>query len=273
MTDKTAGLWAALIAARKEFQAVIKDKTGQVGSRNYQYADLANVLDACTDALLAHDLYVYQAPTMVFEVGVLGMALVSRIVHAPTGEIVEDSLPLPKADTMQALGSAITYARRYLLMCQLGLAGEDDDGASIAQSQTKRMQSQPQRTQYSKSAAAKPKAPAKAAAKPKASQGLIDELEFKGKNPIEDERLPDEDNPFDDVDEEGRDLIASWGTNGSAAKEWAIEVGACDNIYEANKSLAKIAQESFGGKYTGNEREILTKFYLRQVEKMEELSE
>jgi hypothetical protein len=38
---------------------------------------------------------------------------------------------------MQAVGSAITYARRYSLMALLGIAAEDDDGKAAVENQTK----------------------------------------------------------------------------------------------------------------------------------------
>jgi hypothetical protein len=58
-------------------------------------------------------------------------SLTYRLAHAPTGEVLEGSMPLllSKQDA-QGQGSAITYARRYALCAVLNLvADDDDDGA------------------------------------------------------------------------------------------------------------------------------------------------
>jgi hypothetical protein len=55
-------------------------------------------------------------------------ALTTTVIHAESGEWVSGTmrLILSKSDS-QAVGSAITYARRYALMSMLGLVADDDD--------------------------------------------------------------------------------------------------------------------------------------------------
>ncbi len=57
-------------------------------------------------------------------------AMTTRITHMASGEALESTMPLLlDKQNAQGLGSAITYARRYMLMSMLGLvADEDDDG-------------------------------------------------------------------------------------------------------------------------------------------------
>jgi hypothetical protein len=60
--------------------------------------------------------------------------LVTTLRHE-SGEQITSELPFPplqnRGNIMQALGSAITYARRYALLAIYGLAGEDDDADSL----------------------------------------------------------------------------------------------------------------------------------------------
>lgn len=98
---------------------------------NSKYADLSAVYEACGDALSENDLAVFQT------VATEPKALITRLYHT-SGEWMETSVPLIVAkDDMQGLGSAITYARRYGLMCALGIAPEDDDGNAAAKGKSK----------------------------------------------------------------------------------------------------------------------------------------
>lgn len=94
------------------------------------YADLGNVQDACIDALHKHGFAVFQ-PTGHDD---LGMFVKTVLAHE-SGEVLECRTPLLVGkNDMQGLGSAITYARRYGLLCMSGVAPEDDDGnASVQQ--------------------------------------------------------------------------------------------------------------------------------------------
>ncbi len=71
--------------------------------------------------------------------------------------------------------------------------------------------------------------------------------------------------------------VAEWltqSTPGDAAKTWAVESGACANVHEASASMKKIADRDFGGKYTPENRaQILTAFYFRQQQKLNEVVE
>lgn len=69
----------------------------------------------------------------------------SELIHTPTGHLLSCDLPLYVDDIdPQALGSAITYMRRYSLFVILGIKTQDDDGASgSARDKTKRGMKEP----------------------------------------------------------------------------------------------------------------------------------
>lgn len=57
----------------------------------------------------------------------------TELFHLPTKTMIECDLPLYVDDIdPQALGSAITYMRRYSLFVLLGIKTQDDDGASAS---------------------------------------------------------------------------------------------------------------------------------------------
>ena len=91
-----------------------------------KYASLASIREACRDALSQNNIAVIQS-TSVEENRVIVTTL---LAHGESGEWIRDqlSLKLMKEDA-QAVGSAITYARRYSLSSMIGIvADEDDDG-------------------------------------------------------------------------------------------------------------------------------------------------
>ncbi len=120
----------ALSKAQAMFQVPKKTKTNP--HFKTKYADLSDVIDATKDGLSKNDLSITQ--------GVVGTNLKTILMHK-SGEFIESLTPLMlDKQTMQGLGSALTYARRYALSALLNVASdEDDDGnaASKQQPQTK----------------------------------------------------------------------------------------------------------------------------------------
>lgn len=123
----TPEMAAEVVAALAEMPNVPRRRTGQVQNRTYSYADLLDVLTAVRPVLAAHHLAVLQAPCVVD--GTLGLR--TTLLHA-SGESVSEVLPIGQVDDPRALGSAVTYARRYALIALLGLATEEDDDAEAA---------------------------------------------------------------------------------------------------------------------------------------------
>lgn len=124
-------LHQALRAAQAEFpvitrkrDAAIETKSG--GSYHYSYADLGDINEAVDKILWKHGL------TLIQKLDNLGgePALVTEL-HHDSGESDGGSIPLPSGLTSQALGSAVTYLRRYAKSTILGIVTEpDDDGAA-----------------------------------------------------------------------------------------------------------------------------------------------
>jgi hypothetical protein len=104
------------------------------------YADLASVWEACREALSTNGLAVTQAVGS----GTGGIVITTTLMHS-SGEWMRERLHLPvepmvsregkKQPWVQALGSTITYGRRYALSALVGIAAEDDDGEATRPAQ------------------------------------------------------------------------------------------------------------------------------------------
>lgn len=118
-----AKLAAALAAAQGEFINPPKSKTVHAGAKKYSFAPLPEILDAIRPVLAKHKLAVVQM--------VSRGALDTRLIHE-SGQTLGSVYPLPEIADSQAMGSAITYARRYSLCALLGIAAEDDEDGEAA---------------------------------------------------------------------------------------------------------------------------------------------
>ena len=113
----------ALVLALAEMPNVRKTGTGNYG----KFAELHELIDAVRPVLAKHSLSFMQDVSGLPD-GRIGVTTI--LVHASGEKIATGPLPMPAPADPQKVGSAITYARRYALMATLGLATEDDDGAS-----------------------------------------------------------------------------------------------------------------------------------------------
>lgn len=122
--DAPAGVWTALFTARKEIQALAKDAANP--HFKSRYTTLTALVTAVQPQFDANDL-VWSAKPRRNESGFLELAWTLR--HVKSEEWIEGAMPLLLVkEDMQAFGSAITYARRYVLEAVLNLVSEDDDG-------------------------------------------------------------------------------------------------------------------------------------------------
>ena len=129
-SESIADLAAALSKAQASITGALKDSANPFFKS--KYADLASCWDACRKPLTDNGLAVIQT----IEAGEGRAVLVTTLCHA-SGEWIKSYCPiLTKDDSPQALGSAITYARRYALAAMVGLAQIDDD-AEAAQGRHK----------------------------------------------------------------------------------------------------------------------------------------
>lgn len=94
-----------------------------------KYADLAGIRDTVTPVLTKHGLSIVQYT----DVTNIGFCLVTMLLHE-SGQYIEGRYPLPELlEKPQAMGSAVTYARRYTLSAMCGIAAEEDDDGEAAQ--------------------------------------------------------------------------------------------------------------------------------------------
>lgn len=116
-------LAAALAKAQGEIHGAKKDSLNP--HFKSKYADLASVWEACRAPLSKNGLAVVQT----MEPRESGVTLITALMHA-SGQWVSSELPMSIAAnaTPQAVGSAITYARRYALSSMVGVAPDEDDG-------------------------------------------------------------------------------------------------------------------------------------------------
>ncbi len=114
-------LFAALAKAQGDIAAAEASQTNT--HFDYTYANLQNCLDACRKPLSDNELAVIQRPTI--DDGVVHM---HTILGHSSGQFIEDTMPMkPEKDGPQAIGSVITYLRRYMLCAIVGIGSQDDD--------------------------------------------------------------------------------------------------------------------------------------------------
>ena len=121
---------AAFVKARAAIGGTVgKDAKGNFG----RYATLAAITDAITEPLAKNGLAVIQEA----ELDETGVTVLTTLLHESGATMQFAPLTMPLTDRKpQAVGSAITYGRRYALAAVCGLAPDDDDGQA-AQDATK----------------------------------------------------------------------------------------------------------------------------------------
>lgn len=121
----------ALAAALAKAQAAMS--TAQMsavnpGYQNKPYADLSDVWEACRGPITANGLSVVQLPRSEGQ----KITVRTKLLHSSGQWIQTDLTAAAAQNTPQAVGSVITYLRRYSLAAIVGVApkGDDDDGES-----------------------------------------------------------------------------------------------------------------------------------------------
>jgi len=125
ITSESIGdLAAALCKAQTVMGGALKDSANPFFKS--KYADLESVWAACRQALTSNGLSIVQG-TDGTDVSV---GVSTRLIHT-SGQWIESTVWMtPKDNSPQAVGSAITYARRYGLAAMVGIYQTDDDGES-----------------------------------------------------------------------------------------------------------------------------------------------
>jgi hypothetical protein len=122
-------LFAKIHAAKQEI-GVVKKNAKNPHFKN-TYADLNALIEAVEPILLSKGLILLQP--------IKDGKVFTQVIDTETFEMVESSIDLTANLTAQALGSQITYYRRYTLQSLMSLQSDDDDGqkASAPQAITK----------------------------------------------------------------------------------------------------------------------------------------
>lgn len=121
-----------LAQALAKAQGVIEDAEKDCTNPHFKskYAGLSSVRQAIRKPLAANGLAYVQ--TLRYDAS--GVEIETRLVHE-SGQFIGDSLRIPCQATAQAIGSAVSYGRRYSLLAIIGLATDDDDGNSAQPAQ------------------------------------------------------------------------------------------------------------------------------------------
>lgn len=94
-------------------------------ANDHRYATINNILRALKPLLKKHNLYLTQKIIMVGE----SLALHTVITHLPSGQYIDSMMHLTvDKPGPQAIGSCVTYFRRYSLTSIFCIATQDDDG-------------------------------------------------------------------------------------------------------------------------------------------------
>ena len=124
----------ALAEVQANLPAIVKGETAKVetktgGSYSYTYADLADISEQLLPLLTKHGLSFAACPHLRDD----GQFVLRYALLHTSGEERGGDYPLPLQGGPQAQGSAITYARRYVVCATTGVAPEDDDGRAAQQ--------------------------------------------------------------------------------------------------------------------------------------------
>lgn len=149
-SDEIGELIAALIAASAEVALVEKDQRNDF--QKYDYAGLPSVIKIIKPVLANHGLAALQFASTSDDIVVTtmlvhasGQWMRTQISHTPDRQKGRSDI--------QAVGSTITYLRRYALMGLLGLAAttDDDDGRAAPPRQEPKPKPEPIRTTHHES--------------------------------------------------------------------------------------------------------------------------
>ena len=153
-SDDIKDLALSLAAAQASMGPALK------GAKNphfrSSYADLSSVVEAIREPFTSNGLAWVQAPSVALDSGLV--TVTTRIIHS-SGQWVEAAVSaMPgrggKPDlSPQAVGSAVTYLRRYGLQALAGVPSADDDGEA-AQGRGARKHSEPRHSQPARHAPA-----------------------------------------------------------------------------------------------------------------------
>lgn len=132
----------ALAAFQGEAPKLHKGNTAKVESKRtgrsytYKYLDLADIVEVIQPVMARHGLSFSAFPATSPD----GRPALRYTLRHAAGDVESDLMPLmlPEGADAQALGSAISYGRRYALCAVLNLVADEDDDGAAARAATER---------------------------------------------------------------------------------------------------------------------------------------
>lgn len=121
-SSETTNIYKHLFEIENELTPIVKDKYNEFTKS--KYADLNSVLNIIKEPFKKHDILLKQYPD-----GSGG--LITQFIHMNTGEFIESNFTIELGEKFspQMAGAAITYQRRYAIVCMLNLQlCNDTDG-------------------------------------------------------------------------------------------------------------------------------------------------
>ena len=145
-SDTIVEIAKALAKAQTELKNPNKNKTVNVRTQTgtnytYKYADLADILDQVKPILAKNGLTIVQG--VVDDTADTRVKISTLLLHE-SGEWIKTELLMPPAhetrmNPAQALGSILTYGRRYAITSLLNLAADEDNDANLPELPVKKV--------------------------------------------------------------------------------------------------------------------------------------
>lgn len=128
----------AMAAAKSEIPTIIKNRevdfTSSKGRTNYRHEDLAEIARTVDPILSKHGLsYRYRVTSNVNEPVTVTCILAHRGGHSEETTLSAGRDDSGNKNSIQGVGSTITYLQRYTLKAALGLAASNDDDGNSAE--------------------------------------------------------------------------------------------------------------------------------------------
>lgn len=127
MNSEKVKLFEALCKAQAEMPVV--GKNNENTHFKYRYADIADIIKACTPILSKHGLAIIHTLNFDGEINYLE----TYLTHSSGQSLCSRVKIVPSKNDLQSFGGAITYLRRYSYAAIIGLAiSDDDDDGQVA---------------------------------------------------------------------------------------------------------------------------------------------
>lgn len=128
----------AMAAAKAEIPVIMKNRevdfTSSKGRTNYRHEDLAEIARTVDPILTKHGLsYRFRTTSQPNEPVSVTCVVSHRLGHSEENTLTAGRDESGNKNSIQAVGSTITYLQRYTLKAALGLAASNDDDGSASE--------------------------------------------------------------------------------------------------------------------------------------------